>query len=475
MDTTTCGRCGAQLPSGVHFCTQCGTSMSTPAPSVFAAPPAPPPVPPAGAYGEANQLPTEAPAAKSSSSRRTRTLALAGAGVLVLGGVGLVAVRSLTGADAGAESPRAAVEEMLASLTNEDPLGMAGIMAPSEARAGDEFISQLNDATEGRGELGTKLTENGVQLDPDDLIPGFTLSFSNVEYEIEEMHSDVAKVHITSLDGEWAFDSTEFASHIDIEQMSDGEMSQDELLDELRDDSGSFDESDLVPIEGEDPFVMAVKEGDGWFISPTFTALEYMRVAYDLPAPDFDTPRGNGADSPEQALENFVDAVTSADIGNIIESLPPDRYRAFYAYQDALEEYIGSGSGLEVNVSVDGVELFSDSRGQGVTVVDATMEWQLEGWDGTEYYTATVDGDCLDLTLEAPYDSDQESVCLDDFDAGPPFENGIPGIDRFWVIERQHDGKWYVDPVGTLGSWFAAIDTDQIADDLEDLADDINL
>ena len=48
-----------------------------------------------------------------------------------------------------------------------------------------------------RFEFVTRAKAVSAQLDPDDLIPGFTLSFSNVEYEIEEMHSDVAKVHIT--------------------------------------------------------------------------------------------------------------------------------------------------------------------------------------------------------------------------------------------------------------------------------------
>jgi len=403
-------------------------------------------------------------------STRTRAIALAGAGVLVLVGVGVVAMRSLSGADAGAASPQAAMDEMFAALSNEDPLGVVSILAPGEARAVDEFVQQFSDATDGKGEVGKRLEDNGIQLDPDDLIPGFSLSFSNLEYDVEELHSDVAKVTLTNVVGEWSFNAEEFAAQIDISTLTDGSVSQEEMLDELQDDGGSFDESDLDLIDGEDPFVMVTKDGDGWFISPSFTALEYVRVANDLPAPDFSEPQGSGASSPEAALEDFVEAATSGDVGEMIAVLPPDRYRAFYAYQDALEELAGNGSGAEVNVEVNEVELFGDPRGQGVTILEAVVEWQVEGWDGTEYFTATVNDECIDLTSDSTYGYDEDSLCLDDFDAGAPFENGLPGIDRFWVIQQQHGGKWYVDPIGTVGSWLAALDTDQIANDIEDLA-----
>jgi hypothetical protein len=381
---------------------------------------------------------------------------LAAAGVLAIGGVAVIATRAVGGSSAGAESPEAAVDAMLGSVSGEDPVAMVNSMAPSEMRTLGSVTQRGMDQLVGDTDQAKQLRDVGIDLDADDLVPGLTIDFTNTKYDVDELAGDVAKVTFEELDGEWSFDPEAFLDHVDLEKLADGWISEDEFVDEFAGAGGEFSIDDLRLPGGDDMFVMAVEENGDWFISPTFTLLEYIRVDGDFPEPDFSAPEGKGAATPEEAVEQMVDALFNEDVDAVIDALPPSKYRALYAYREMLVELAGESSNTDVAVTVGEVKEFDDSQGVGVEIIAAEAEV-----DGSRI---EIDGKCAR--------ADGDEICLDDLgeDAGP-FADGIPGVDKFWVIETKEDGKYYVDPIGTVISYVSAVDDDKLTELIEQLED----
>ncbi len=381
---------------------------------------------------------------------------LAAAGVLAIGGVAVIATRAVGGTAAGAGSPEAAVDAMLSSMSGEDPVAMVNAMAPSEMRTLGSVTQDGMDQLAGDTEQAKQLRDFGIDLDADDLVPGFSIDFTNTKYDVEEMADDVAKVTFQELEGEWSFDPETFLDHVDIEKVTSELFTEDDFVDEFDGAGGEFALDDLLQGSDDDVFVMTVAEDGEWFISPTFTLLEYIRVGGDYPEPDFAKPEGNGAESPEEAIEQMVTALFAEDVDAVIDALPPSKYRALYAYREMLVELAGGSSGDDVAVSVGEVNEFDDGQGIGVEIVNAELEV-----DGS---VLEVDGKCAR--------ADGDEICLDDLgeDAGP-FADGIPGIDKIWVVETKEDGKYYVDPIGTVISYISAVDDEKLTELIEQLED----
>ena len=89
-----------------------------------------------------------------------------------------------------------------------------------------------------------------------------------------------------------------------------------------------------------------------------------------------------------------------------------------------------------------------------------------------------IDGTCARQTRTDPdldpdtgdVEDGESELCLDRPGEGAgPFEEGIPGIDRFWVVVVEEDGLFYVDPLASVGSYLSALDLDAIADSFDGL------
>ena len=238
---------------------------------------------------------------------------------------------------------------MIQAVADENPVELVNSLSPSEMAFFGDVEQAASDALDGEGETADALEERGVTIDPDDLVPGLAVRIDELTYEVEEKSDDVAKVIVTSVTGEWSFDPTQLMDAIDIDALTNGEVTEDEALEQVGADqatSGSFDLEDL-DVAGEGVFFMAVREDGGWYVSPLYTLLEYVTQIEDLPEGDFSNPAASGAVSPEEALERTVGAfftatLPSADaaISDIIDTLPPTRYGAIYAYRDALDALV---------------------------------------------------------------------------------------------------------------------------------------
>jgi hypothetical protein len=431
------------------------------------APPVPPVGPPvagssaSGAPGVEFPDPATVVPVPPSSGSGTRKWILVGAGVVAVLGVCVVAVRSLSGGSDGADSPQAAVEAMVASLTNEDPVAMVNVMAPTEMRTAGSLMQRSVDALTGDGETANRLRDFGIDLTVEDLLPGLELDVVESEYDVENLSDDVAKVTVQKLEVDWDFDINEFLDHVDVDAIAGGVVDEQELVDEFVNNvGGSFDLADLGADEDQ-LFLMAVKEDGEWYISPTYSILEQVRIANDMPEADFSEPKGEGADSLEAGIEQMGMALVDGDVDGIIGALPPSRYQAFYAYREMLVELAGPDmAGTEVDISVGEVREFDDNQGIGVELIDLSVEVEDSGLE--------IDGNCATLIEYG----ERTEYCLDDLgDAAAPFEDGIPGIDKFWLVMVKEDGKYYVDPIGTIISVIDAIDEDEMSDKLEEIAD----
>lgn len=480
---SSCRQCGAMIDTEA-FCTTCGTPTGLAAPVVPTSP-VPPSAPPsaAGAPGapwSAPVVPLDADVpAPSRRGRSRRRIAVAAAGTLAVVGVAGVAATTLWGSSAGASSPTDAVDDLMTSLAAEDPVGAVNALAPSELRFVRSLVDDAADASDGTGEVADRARENGIDIDPDDLIPGLDVQIDQLEYDEIELAPDVHRVEIRSLDVSWTFDPRALLDAVDVETLTDGAITREQLLDDLDEldtTSGSFDERDLE-VDGVDPFLMAVKEDDGWYVSPAYTVLEYIRVLNDLPSADYSEPTVTGAASQAEAMETTIEAWANGDVDRIIEALPPSQYAALYAYRDALDELAGDGvtsTDVDATVQLDQVTTFDDERGTGVNIARGTIELQIDDGYSETTVRLEIDGACVDAAAESDDDQDDARFCLDDFgDYDGPFENGVPGIDRFWLVMREESGGWFVDPLGTIGSWITAVDSEALQDELQPYLDDL--
>ena len=88
-----------------------------------------------------------------------------------------------------------------------------------------------------------------------------------------------------------------------------------------------IDTRDLPPDIGT--FVVAVQRNGSWYVSPAYTALEYVRVVNDLPAAEYGSGRAAaaqlGADTPEAAVQDALTAWSTGDWDRLWMLAPPER------------------------------------------------------------------------------------------------------------------------------------------------------
>lgn len=491
--------CGADI-DGLAFCTRCGTAagqVARPVPGSsaggaqtsagFAAP---------TAVTEIPILPAAGPTEAAVRRMRRRRIGFAVTGLLVAAGVAGIAVTTLSDAPAGSATGSDAVTAFLTALAAEDALGVVDHVAPSDLTMVRSLVDEATEAAEGEGDAAEQAREQGIDIDPDDLIPGLEVQLDRLETDEVELADTVHRVDLVSLDVSWTFDPRALLDMFDIGELTDGQMTRDDLLEgmgDLDDADGSFDQDDLE-IDGIDPFLMTVEEEGSWYVSPTYTVLEYIRQVQDLPAPDFTEPTSTGSATQAEAIERTIEAWGSGDVRRVIEALPPGSYPALHAYRDALAELVGNdGTGLDVDASVtlDDVTTFDDDRGTGVRIEQGTIEIEVDDGDGDTTGRLVIDGSCIEASTVAPDDvnddastddastdvvsTDESTICLDHFSDDPdvPFHDGIPGIDSFWLVMDEDRGGWFLDPFATTISWLDAVDMEAVQAELEEYLDQL--
>ena len=397
--------------------------------------------------------PTSPPAPARKRSPGVIIAATVGAIAIIGAGVfGLTRLVSDSGGG-GAATPEDAGLALLTALENEDVLGMMDVLLPGERETLKEPLVDLTD----------ELSRIEV-LSAD-------ASLSDVAGVDIELHGERVQVERTNVDDIVDLKiSARGSGTIDGEQLPLGDLVTDNLPDDTAvsdlDASGEpDDELETIPIT-------AVEQDGRWYLSIFHSIAENARRTaeepVDIPAEGV-TP--DGGDSPEDAVDAFLDGVQTLDLEAIIASLNPDEFQALQRYapiflddaQASLDqavadegvtvkiadpEYTVSGSGDTRSLSIDYLRVDVTADEETVTVEYEDGCWKVSG-DGENVNSCDLAGDTS--TLDEMFD-DPEPVkkLLNTLqDAFSDYEN--PGF-----IVKRVDGQWYLSPVATLSEQLLA-------------------
>ena len=464
-----------------------------------------------GGESESEWEPEPAGSSASWFGSRTRVIALF-VGFVFLAAVFYIAIDSGSQERFGADSAAAAVEEMAEAMSNEDVVAALRVMAPSEVGT--------------FGDMYTRLVELAVQegeIENENWLAGLDLEMADLETRTVELHPGVALVEMRSgtlsmaIDADTAdtvfFDvgETEFA--ITVEEMREAmrELEDSEGLDGSREAleeilGTSVDGSFAIHAPRDGVFMMTVERGGRWYVSPFYTAAEYVRQILDLPPADFSLSREQakpGASSPAGVVDGVVEVVNSYTIEQHLEALldgdpegmfdpfavfsPYDELGVFIDYSPSLAAYAEEAFGelqgeqtqeelaAELEELIDAYEI----EGQVSLAVnvreeerqDGNVVLYLESGSINADVSAILDPDYDDVT-EAEIDASWEGLCVEisvSVDGEPggvedcvAADSRPEGLDEIFVVVGEIDGSWYISYVETVLAYIDIFLEDQL-------------
>lgn len=390
---------------------------------------------------------TTLPGSSSSSeqvvqSGKGRRVGLAAA-LLAVTGMGAFAVSTALSEPAGPQSPEEALEEFFAAVGNEDLVGMAETILPSER---DALITPLLSITSELERL--ELFGEAIEID----------SFGTLDFEVEGV-----LVSSTLLDPGIAAVRTD-AGTIQVHGSTDDVPVMAKITEWFDEQPEEFEDA-IVDLAEEPIRLVAVEDNGSWYLSLFYSAAEQARKDSGLGLPNFgEGPVPVGAPTPEGAVENFVNELVALNLEGMITQLDPEEMRALYDYSplfvpDAQAEVNELLDGLRsegLEWSVTNLESHADdARGRTVVVIDGAG-FQASS-DEFSYEVSFAD-DCFSYAIDDGWSEPQsETVCEGDQplpDSGmdlPTFDFDFEGITfpepGITVVER--DGQWYISSIPT--------------------------
>ena len=410
-----------------------------------------------------------------------------GLGALVLvAGLGFLTFRFLgASAAGGADSPEAAISQLIASVNERDAVGFVDVFDPDEidawfgsfAPAFSEF-GNVDDRGESTNEISEAYASVFKSFDYNITGPGG----ETITYQVEPLDDDgrIKRVRVDGLDFELTVDDVDTAvifgfgdnpTGLDIREI-------DGTSGEVRDERGGLATRLFVPGEAAvNEFapdghidLVTVKKNGKWFVSLGYTFLELARTQGEFdryPNPDFGRAfdlvedKTGGAESPEAVVRQLFKAIETLSYETIIELTDPYATPYLHDYQPLIDSEV-------------------DERDRQAAVQDAglrfdELELGVSEWEGRTLVTTTdisaaanggtfnIDTTTWCVTLEDEFD--REQVCLEDgvtellreIDSEIDPRDFIPEETGFVVIER--NDRWYLDALGTMGYY-----ADQIAE-----------
>ncbi|MEE9416504.1 MAG: hypothetical protein V3V01_14565 [Acidimicrobiales bacterium] len=356
--------------------------------------------------------------------------------VLAAGSVAAITQFSSSAAD-GAESPEAAVQEFFVALGDEDLLGAAELIEPSERR------TLVNPGIEIVGEL----QRLGVLADDLDLssVDGIDLQFDNMTYSPESLGGGVVRV---AVDGQATLIGN-------VAELPLGSLVTDRLDEELAELAEEGPETNVEEMAGLG--VVAVERDGGWYVSMWYSVAEAARRSSGLAGlPAFGNgPTPSGGDSPEDAVWAMANGVSALSLEEMLAAIDPEEAAALYDYStlfldDAQAELDKALAENNVEITFDRIDMRSETNGDDGSV------W-LDGVAVTAVVEETgrvsIDSEAACLVFVESYE-DGTNECmftkaqLDDAQA----ELGTSFTDSDAAAVRVHrvDGRWYLSPTASI-------------------------
>jgi hypothetical protein len=397
--------------------------------------------------------PSSDTAAASPSRRRKGVLVAAVVTVLAVGGAATFAAVQITGSNAGgAESAQEVGEQVLASIENEDVLGILDVLLPGERelfrQPAIDFVSELS-----RLEVLSPAADLAK-------IEGVDLSVTGGSVEVRE--TNVADITNLELSGE-------INAAVDGERLPIGDL----ILDNVNDADANLSELDESESTELEMPLTAVEVGGRWYLSVFHTAAEVARADLD-PIPDIPETgiEPSGGAQPEDALDELLDGIEQLDLSAIIAALNPGEAAALQRYaplfiddaQSSLDE-----APIELDITEAEYTVIGDGSRRHASIDLLVVEGSAEG---TAFEVEYSDG-CFNVVAEG---EELNSCELDDQLTGQEFEElddmlsegpvrdlidvlteAFADYEQPGVTLVRTDGSWYVSPIGTLFDQLLAV------------------
>ena len=387
------------------------------------------------------------PTAKKSHGRLLGALA---AGVLLVGGVGTALAMRKGASGGGATTPEAAVQGFFDSVEAGDWLGALEGLPKGERQL---FVQMMETSLAEGKRLG--LTAEGASLRN---VSGLKIDFQNVTLKSSPVNDRIARVEITG--GTMVTDVT--VADLPIGDLLRKVMDKNDV-----DMSDQHNESTID--DDDDDVIAAIKDDEGWHLSLMHSIGEAARGNEPMP----DSIAAAGADSPAEAVEQFLRAAVKLDAARAIALIDPEEGLAFHDYGQLAVDAIAD---LDVRPrdlpKIDELSLTSTKGPSGttVTIKKAAISMNLGGDD--QQIVIEREGSCTTMTTTFEGESDTQKVCPDDLkdltpaDLGPdsdPIEAGFSLLGEFasraqsqladnGIVTHEVGGKWYIAPGSTIVS-----------------------
>lgn len=419
-------------------------------------PPAPPPPP----QGVVPTLTIESEAPVRRGGIGGRLVAGVVGGLVLVGGVGFAAAQLGSGSD---RTPEQAVEELFDAIGDEDVLGVLATLDPGERDVLTSRVERFFGELERLEVLDDSFELSGVS--------GVDLEFSDLTFRTEQVRDDLVRVYVTGGTASYA---------VNTDELPVGDFLAD-TFDRFGVEYRGHQDSDsdtMTPEQADDTFLVAHEGSDGWRVSIGYTAVEAARAQMGTPAPAAGAGlTAIGADSPEAAVEGFLQAATALDVEGMVARLSPNELRALHDYWPVLVPQ-GSLDGftdqLDAELELVDLQLRSDADGDRAQVfidsigLDVTADGETGGGtiaDGC----ITLRGIAQEALVELGVDDPSAPLCQDDLQdlAAEAMEEmggfgmGVldPGafaldpdaeVATIGIATEQVDGRWFVAPIGTF-------------------------
>ena len=361
--------------------------------------------------------------------------------VLLGGGATWFALSQRDSVASGAATPTEAARTLATALGGNDVVGVVGALAPAEAKALTQPITQVTDELKRLGVVdGSADPEalTGLQVTAENLV------FDEAAAERVNDHLTITKLTGGTVTVTGAPSTLPLSDRL-RDLMPSGEGAQTETI----------DIAEEVADSGE-PIRIATVEVDGeWYPSLLYTAVDYALQDEGEPWPGTSIP-ARGAISSTEAVRELVQATLDQDLTRVIELTPPDEMAVLHdagpALVAATESDPDGAKVLDLRVATSPVP---GGTRNTITYVE------FEAPSG-EKYALTKDGDCY----EASGEGRTERLCADflsekiedEIGYGTPEEvvevldhlsGGVLG-QGFAVVTTKVGGLHYVSPLRTL-------------------------
>lgn len=401
--------------------------------------------------------------------------------LLLVGGVAFAATQMAS--DDAPGSPQEAVAQMLAAIEAEDVLGVLATLDARERDALSQPVEDLFQELERLEVLDESFDLRGVE--------GVDLEFEGLTFREEAVREDLARVYLTGGTATY---------RVDTDEIPIGDFLADNL-ERFGVEYRGIEQTETETIdeaEADDTFLVARATDDGWRVSLGYTAVEVARIERGHVVPAIgDGIEPVGADSPEAAVEGFLQAVVGIDIEGALARLSPAELGAVHDYWPALvgDAELPTRDDVPADIELTDLVLRSTTDGdRGRVFIDSIgVDVVTEDFQGG----ATVADGCIEVRgdvratvaeeagvelPEGPICQDDVASILEEVTGGAGFGlAGFGGLDplalddgdapALGVTVVEIDGGWFVAPLGTYADFGLAVLETLDRQDLDDMVD----